>query len=276
MGFSSRLFEIWGIEDNPQNYSNKARDLHTNSKCFSLLSKRINSAYNKILISPLGYELWQYLGVLLNTNSTYNVAFSLMDQKHRQFPHNLVVHLGSDTAKLNIDSKMIVAGIEEELIQCKKSAFIAPLNDVTAYAEYLRMSYPNAKEFHVTRKPLDLHYLAWTFETNTQHKVVRQFVALMEMGTYHKIVEIEYRNRFKKDAKLIKTIAKKVLPEWRQDATEPVNKLQLNGSIQTVFIFWGCGKLFASCILLLEVFCSFLFGICFRKTSKSTLVRIFK
>lgn len=220
-------------------------------------------------MTPFGYELIQII-FYLNLNYL-SLGIALLDARHRRFPANMVKYFGTDVKKLPaVDEIDIKAGIEEELLLCQRSAYIGYSDEVRAYRGHLHQSYPRAKEFRVTRNPLYLDFLGWTFGTNNEHKVVRHFVAVIEMGIYDKVVEYANKNKFKRDHNFIGNITENV---FSSKVLNEESTTTLSGSILTVFICWGCGKFIAGCIFFAEILSARFASFLGRRAMEKDLVR---
>lgn len=228
------------------------KDLFPNPDCFSHLSKVKPKPKGIDLLSHFGYETGHQYYRLLK-DSYINFIIALFDKRHRQFPLNMIQYLGKDVKKLAIDENEATAGIEEELLLCQKSAYIGYDNDLRAYRDHLHRNYPGTKEFRVTKNPMNFGFTAWTFGINNRHRVVRNFVAVFEMGIYDKVNEYATKNKVKKDDNVVRNISEKVFSTGVGDSGEIANKLELSGSILTVFVCWGCDKFVAGCVFLAEI-----------------------
>lgn len=246
--FSANYLKHLEIFENPRNYWDTVKQLYAHSACFSLLSRSTTSVSKATFLTPLAYKLARYLFVLLSTNSTVNIGLALSDLGHRHFPRNLLQYLDGNLSHLQINR--VGAAVEEELIRCGKSAFISTQQDIIVYMGYLQRNYGKSGTFTGAKTRLSLNYLAWTFETGRQHRVVRQFVRLQEMGIYNKLVQIEYRNKFKKDSKLVEALTEAVFK--KSSESDLSGRLQLGGSIATIFIILGCGGTLGSFIFGVE------------------------
>jgi uncharacterized membrane protein len=167
--------------------------------------------------------------------------FSSWHPVHRFYPRNLPA-----AAALQYKDVFTESLIENEIVQCRKSAFIGDESSVSAEFDYLRTNYDRVP--FQTGSVDHLGRLAgWAFEHPGNSPMP---------GILARFVETGILEHFSRNARYNKYLKRKQgTQEILRDVVESrVKPLDLEGSIQTIFILWAALLTSGIAIWLSEIF----------------------
>ncbi|OXA54442.1 putative anion transporter 6 [Folsomia candida] len=230
-------------------------------ECFSLLSGFVPERedpweYPPTQIYGINPETYELHWVIRDTfpgsglsgvSSKKKIAewYFLSNHKLRRYPVALY------DRRRNISSiQDIKEATEEEIVSCGKSAFVDWEDNVRNYLRYLTRFYPGI-EFYVSKENIIQPPIFHSFFCSKNAIVFTNFIKLGEAGINEDVV-----NKFSaitdsvKEENYTKSVAIKIIE--RLKLTDKVSPLNLESSVQTVFVILGICLAFSANILLIE------------------------
>lgn len=209
--YSRRGWDKSNVTENP--YSSSS----TSKACFSILSFPHEMDYVPKFFDFL-YNLFvpYYKDGFVSHLKTQELQVNLFHPKKRHYPRNITIQ-----KKLNYTQQL--SGLEKDDVDCGKTVFAAPPDELEAEIEYLSRKYPMTKFYKskdtVKAKP----YGIGIFNPECSN-VPRNADALMESGIYSRLMrEKHLRKNFKRErARVYKP---------RKD------NMTIDGCISTFFLF---------------------------------------
>lgn len=137
--------------------------------------------------------------------------------------------------------------IEEELLQCERSAYIGASREIDSYYEYLKRNYP-AKKWYQVQKTMLERPIGFTFRVWRESRLVLYIKLLMQAGIYRHVSDLVNRNAtiFRER----KAKARGENDKFRY--TTPFKEVELGDSIQTIFIMLVTCLALCSCVMVFE------------------------
>ncbi|OXA39308.1 hypothetical protein Fcan01_25941 [Folsomia candida] len=231
------------------NYSRKLR----NENCFNLYS-----AHPQINIGYHWPEFFRFLLLHYHANGIaswggssylrkqYNIILNFLSPKYLDYPLNLIYDYFNTTP--------LQQRIEEEIIQCGKTVFIAQSNVVEAEHIFLSKKYP----WHKFYKGSEILWVSWyglAFRYAGFSKIPGYYKSVIESGVYGRI-----------DQELSKRVNLDRNPVISRDAQKVSSKrtgLELEGEFSTFFIIWSSAIAIILPIVAFELRNLILYGIKF-------------
>jgi hypothetical protein len=140
---------------------------------------------------------------------------------------------------------LMAAAVEKEIVDCGRSIFIAELNELRAELLYLKRNYPEIT-FYVgngTIKSGETQKLLWLYYGHGNPILAQYLRHLLQGGIRTHILQIQSHRNY-----LERRIGTDIIKEQKQTVTE----MDMNGSIQTIFIILVAVLLLASSAFLSE------------------------
>lgn len=191
---------------------------------YNLLSYKFSHFYYEI--NSQAYSFPPYLQHLL---------FSMLNPRIRWYPSKL---------KGAVDINGV---IEEEILQCDRSAHIGPSSEVGIYYDYLSRNYPTKKWYRGEKTVFEMP-AGFTFQVGKESKMVFYFKLFLQSGIY-----IRVSNQVKQNATLLKEReAKKRNKDQVMDQFQYVTAIRLEDNVQTIFILLVICLGLCVCIAVVE------------------------
>lgn len=142
--------------------------------------------------------------------------------------------------------------IEEEIVECAESVYVAKETEITQYEEHLRQQYP-FKVFYSGKKVILKDLVGWGFDCSKNSKILKYYKSFVESGVY----DYYYRNysinmMSAERVPISRKIKKKLFQASKYYEEQRVRKLDLGASINTLFILLMCLLFLAACGFLME------------------------
>lgn len=226
-----------------------------NSICFSTLQPlfppRTESIY-KDLHYKFGHSL-NYLPEFLEDMTAFSgkmkdLIYHLRDVRVRWFPKELLKRERRELP--GIDAKTALGYAEHELRECGKSVFVDTTTQLNSYHKYLSEHYPSIEFYRGSNTAGILRKLVAIMFRTCGHSVLPgKFQQLLETGIYDKVKEYGRKNTLA----LSNNVTKQLFVRGSSMYSERprVNKIKIEGSVQTCFIIFGVVQILA--ILLFGV-----------------------
>ncbi|OXA44262.1 hypothetical protein Fcan01_20938 [Folsomia candida] len=141
------------LEDSKKsNFTNLDYSRHVGGFCYTVLSQ-----FDRILIGKhylLNFKFSQHFNYyIIDTASRFppylkRLTYSMLNPRIRWYPEKLEV-------LANVTAKGVNGIIEEELLKCDKSAYMAPSSEVDTYFEYLKRNYPTKSDSGIYNRELN-------------------------------------------------------------------------------------------------------------------------
>jgi hypothetical protein len=119
--------------------------------------------------------------------------------------------------------------IEEELVDCKRSAYVGYKTDISFELEYLRSNY-RRQQWQKGEEDIFPQVQSWGFRRHGNSKVPYYLTMIIESGIYRRLEEYSRIGEYLKRRNITRIIS----CETKSDRI--VRPLGISGSIQTVFI----------------------------------------
>jgi len=143
------------------------------------------------------------------------------------------------------NSLVIEAGIEDELNECGKTVYFAERSLALRELYYLNLNYKN-KFYAVTERPIVSLPKGVEYDSSVGEKFQGYLRRLLESGLYKEIVEMVQEQKYLKRRLLtIKLLG--------VSTRRFVDKVRINGSIQTVFYLCLSLLFVSACVLFFEI-----------------------
>jgi hypothetical protein len=165
----------------------------------------------------------------------------LMSIKHRHYPSNPEF----PNSKIGLIKHFMAAATEKEVVACGRSIFVAELNELQAELLYLQRNYPD-RTFYVGNDTIEKgtqRKLVWEYTNNGDPKLAEYFRILLQAG-----IRTHVSNILNHKLYLERRIGTAIIKEMET----PGGGMDMNGSIQTIFIISAAILLLASSVFLIE------------------------
>jgi hypothetical protein len=173
----------------------------------------------------------------------YVVKFS--SPKYRHYPRDPRF----PRSKQGSIQHLMAAAVEKEIVDCGRSVFIAELNELRAELLYLQRNYPE-RTFYVgngTIESGEMQKLLWQY-TGHENPILAQYLRhLLQGGFRTHILQIQSHRNY-----LERRIGTDIIKEQKQT----VAGMDMNGSIQTIFIILVAILVLGSSVFSMEILCS--------------------
>lgn len=121
--------------------------------------------------------------------------------------------------------------IEEEILQCERSAYGGPSGEVNTYYEHLKRNYP-AKKWYRGEKTIFTRQVGFIFRVWRESRMLQYFRLFMSSGIYNHV-----SNQVSLNDTVLRERELKSGENWKlRYETSSFQVVKLGGSIQTVFI----------------------------------------
>lgn len=161
---------------------------------------------------------------------------------------------------VNATIEGVVNSIEEELIECGKSVFLADVEEIARWKTYLTARYPWEK-FYVSKQTIYSGIVGWSFDTyeGTKASIIpKMFKGMVETGLYERARDTEREMKFRK-RRMRKIAEDEGTRSYKGLQADRKTALKLGGSIDTIFIIWAAlltGSILAFLSEIFRLFCS--------------------
>lgn len=214
----------------------------SSNECFHLLSlpRQYVSGYSKypefveyIILSLRGDTILQMEANIFSKQALR--SFNFLDPQHTHHPR------GFRYSNHNQTAIQLQHSIENELIDCGKSVFIAKSGVVEAEFQFLERHYPTRK-FYKGKDILEKISFGWQFTDRGISKLPKYFKAAIETGIY---------GRLRKEEIYQKSLHRTPVMKLKTEMATPFG---LDGAISTLFILCGVVLFVASFTFMTETF----------------------
>jgi hypothetical protein len=173
----------------------------------------------------------------------YVVKF--ISPKYRHYPRDPQFPL----SKQGSIHHLMTAAVEKEIVDCGRSIFIAELNELRAELLYLQRNYPE-RTFYVgngTIESGEMQKLLWQYTGHGTAIPAQYLRDLLQGGFRTHILQIQSHRNY-----LERRIGTDIIKEQEQT----VAGMDMNGSIQTIFIILVAILVLGSSVFSIEILCS--------------------
>lgn len=132
---------------------------------------------------------------------------------------------------MNVTIPQVNELIEEEILQCDRSAYIGASREIDSYYNYLRRHYPTKKWYRVEKTILE-RPIGFAFKGWRESRMVLCIKLFLEAGIYRHLSDLVNRNT----TFLRERTAKERGENEKFVYTTDFKAVQIGDSIQTVFI----------------------------------------
>jgi hypothetical protein len=170
----------------------------------------------------------------------YVVKF--VSPKYRHYPRDPQF----PRSKLGSIQHLRAAAVEKEIVDCGRSIFIAELNELIAELLYLKRNYPE-RTFYLgngTIESGEMQKLLWPYYDHGTPILAQYLRHLLQGGIRTHILQIQSHRNY-----LERRIGTDIIKEQKQT----VAGMDMNGSIQTIFIILVAVLVLASSVILIEI-----------------------
>lgn len=221
--------------------------------CFSLLSPATGAYGNDGSLWYWKYKFFKLLDFnmypyIWYTKGKYvknklRLAISLIQPRHRFSPKK------SETFLVNtsyLATLWMPSVVEEEIVECGKSAFVDEENQINQLHLYLTRQYKSLT-FQKGENIIMEMTVGWSFTNFGSSKLPQTFKLLMEFVIFQKIRKFHDESTSKE--RIIGTRKIQQTLKFKFEIPQPMN---MNGSIKTIFIIWVVFLLFSCNFIILE------------------------
>jgi hypothetical protein len=200
---------------------------------------------------PFMYKFFtRFLGDALSAYlepNTFNPRYEFyvakfISPKYRHYPRDPQFPL----SKQGSIQHLMAAAVEKEIVDCARSIFIAELNELRAELLYLKRNYPETT-FYVgngTIQSGEMQKLLWPYYDHGTPILAQYLIHLLQGGIRTHILQIQSHMSY-----LERRIGTDIIKEQKLTVTG----MDMNGSIQTIFIILVANLVLASSVFLMEI-----------------------
>ncbi|OXA47782.1 hypothetical protein Fcan01_17002 [Folsomia candida] len=211
-------------------------------KCFKLLSlpRGYISGFSDIpdFLSYLASYTWEIFTKEREAQTVSQRSInlvSLLDPRHNHYPKNFK-HSDKNQMRLQIQNS-----VEDEIVHCGKSVYIADSENIEAELQFLDRYY-SSKKFFKGQEILQMENYGWRFSLKGESNVPKTFQDLIENGIYGRLSEEEERQKY---------LHRKPIRKFEIKESAPA--VELRGALLTLFILCGGITLGASLVFAIEI-----------------------
>jgi hypothetical protein len=176
----------------------------------------------------------------LNLFYAFNIK-EFFSAKHRLYPRDPNFPKSKDS----LIKHYMSAAIEKELVACERSIFLAEAKELNVELRYLRENYPD-HNFYVGNGTIEngrKRKLVWYFEYESDFKIAYYFRLLLQAGIRAHILKIQHQKEY---------MGRRIGTQIIKESEKPKIYMDMNGSIQTIFIILVVLLVLAGCVFLFE------------------------
>ncbi|XP_035713914.1 uncharacterized protein LOC110857739 [Folsomia candida] len=151
------------------------------------------------------------------------LLYFMLNSRIRKYPEKL-------RFSNNVTTNEVNRLIEEEILQCERSAYIGPSSEVNAYYDYLTRNYPT-KSWYRGEKTIFESLVGFTLRVGRESRMVRYFKMFLDAGIYSQVA-----NQVALDATLLRERKAKFGNYEKFRYATSFQAVRLGDSIQTTFI----------------------------------------
>jgi hypothetical protein len=177
----------------------------------------------------------------LNPRYGFYVA-KFISPKYRHYPRDPQFPI----SKQGSIQHFMAAAVEKEIVDCGRSIFIAELSELRAELLYLKRNYPE-RTFYVGNGTIEsgkMQKLLWKYYGHGTPKLAQYLRLLLQGGIRTHILQIQSNRNY-----LERRFGTDIIKEQNQT----VLGMDMNGSIQTIFIILVAVLVLASSVFLMEI-----------------------
>lgn len=257
-------FDTWASLLPPNSSRNESKDLEVLHRIVSVFPDPNSTYFERFsILSTMGYmpkvipfdqAQYAWYSTLLrfffkiekNFTNLDKFLLSLVNPKFRWFPKSLMETWKSGAKGYTTHLK---SAIEEELVECGKSVFVASESEIRRYHLHLRKEYPFIFTY-IGRNPILREFEALRFHCPKDSKVLKYFKYFFETGTYNYYSELYIRNKtWHEKSRISKQIKEK---KFKDKSWERVKALGLESSVNTLFLILVAILGFGGCVFVGE------------------------